>query len=333
MQKSTKERVKEITNDLEKGIREVFESGRYEAYLKTMSRFHGYSLNNTILIHLQKPNATLIAGYRAWQEKFHRNVMKGEKGIQILAPAPYKKTVTMDVYDSRHHPVMDADGNQVQRDQEIVVPAFKPVMVFDVSQTDGEPLPELAKTLVGDVNRYDEFLQALQRASAAPISFETLPSNLDGFFNLKDKTITIRSNMSEVQTVCAIIHEVTHSRLHDRKENTPPEERKDSRTMEVEAESVAYAVCAYYGIETGANSFGYIASWSKDKELPELKKSLETISRTASDLITDIDREWATLEKLQTHSMDSRSVSDRLEEAKAITDAQNRAVPRKEACL
>ena len=332
MQKSTKERVKEITDDLEKGIREVFESGRYEKYLKTMSRFHGYSMNNTILIHLQKPDATLIAGFRAWQEKFHRNVVKGEKGIRILAPAPFRKTVTMDVYDAHHNPVMDVNGNQVQKEQEIVVPAFKPVTVFNVSQTDGEPLPVLAKTLTGDVEQYSVFLQALQRASAAPIAFEDLPSNLDGFFSLKDKTITIRADMSEVQTVCAIIHEVTHSRLHDNKD-TPPEQRKDSRTMEVEAESVAYAVCAYYGIETGENSFGYIASWSKDKELPELKKSLETISRTASDLITDIDREWATLEKIQAHTMDAVSVTDRLEQFQQMTAAQNGAQPRKEACL
>ncbi len=332
MQKSTKDRVKEITDDLEKGIREVFESGRYKQYLKTMSRFHGYSMNNTILIHLQKPDATLIAGFRAWQEKFHRNVMKGEKGIRILAPAPFKKTVTMDVYDAHHNPVMDVNGNQVQKEQEIVIPAFKPVTVFDVSQTDGEPLPALAKTLTGDVDQYGTFLQALERASAAPIAFETLPSNLDGFFSLKDKSITIRSGMSEVQTVCAIIHEVTHSRLHDNKD-APPEERKDSRTMEVEAESVAYAVCAYYGIETGENSFGYIASWSKDKELPELKKSLETISRTASDLITDIDREWDTLQKLQVTALDGASVSDRLEQCLRMTAAQNRAQHGKEACL
>ena len=332
MQKSTKERVKEITDGLEKGIREVFESGRYEQYLQTMSRFHGYSLSNTILIHMQKPDATLLAGYRAWQDKFNRYVMKGEKGIRILAPAPYKKTVMIDLYDTQHNPVMDVNGNQLQREQQIVVPAFKPVTVFDVSQTDGEALPVLARTLIGDVEEYSQLLEALERASAAPITFQDLPSNLDGFFSLDDKSITIRSGMSEVQTVCAIIHEVTHSRLHDN-QDAPLTERKDSRTMEVEAESVAYAVCAYYGIETGENSFGYIASWSKDKELHELKKSLETIIRTASDLITDIDREWLTLEKLRPRERDCSSVSDRLEQCRQMASAQNRMTPGKEACL
>ena len=332
MLQNTKDRMKEITDSLEQGIRDVFESGKYETYLKTMSRFHSYSMNNTMLIYMQKPDATLVAGYHGWQQKFNRNVLKGEKGIQILAPAPIRKTVTMDVFDEHMRPVLDPDGNQVRKTEQITIPAFKPVTVFDVSQTEGEPLPELVQTLNGSVENYDNFLQALHRVSQAPISFKELPSNLDGFFNLKDKTITIRDGMSEAQTVCAIVHEVTHSRLHDKKAENP-EDRKDSRTMEVEAESVAFAVCANYGIETGENSFGYIASWSKDKELPELKKSLETITRTASELITDIERERSALEKERSHSMDATSITERLIACKTLSSGQDHYSPGKEACL
>lgn len=323
MPQSTKDRIKEITNRLEEGIRDVFESGKYETYLRTMSRFHSYSMNNTILIYMQKPDATHVAGFHSWQQKFNRSVMKGQKGIQILAPAPYQKTVTMEVFDKNMRPVLDANGNQVQKTETFTIPAFKPVTVFDVSQTEGEPLPELAKTLNGEVDHYQDFLEALTRASASPIGFKELPSNLDGFFHLKEKTITIREGMSEQQTVCAIIHEITHSRLHD-KSAEAPEERKDNRTMEVEAESVAFAVCAYYGIETGENSFGYIASWSKDKDLPELKKSLETISKTASGLISDIDAARSEIEK-------KRDGSDM-----DLTDfpvEPNEMCARKEACL
>ena len=324
-----KERMKEITDDLEKGIREVFESGRYDAYLRTMSRFHGYSMNNTLLIYMQKPDATLIAGYRSWQEKFQRNVLKGEKGIRILAPCPVKRTVTKDVYDSNHQPVLDSDGKHLQRTEVITIPAFKPVTVFDISQTDGEPLPMLAQTLTGNVNDYPLFLEALQRASGSVIHFEKLPPGMDGFFSLKDKTITIRNDMSEVQTICAMIHEITHSRLHDR-DQYETGMQKDSKTMEVEAESVAYAVCAYYGIETGSNSFGYIASWSKSKELPELKKSLETITSASSDLIKDIERSREELTKLKDPVLIEGSLKERLISCKQMTEQQK---PRKEACL
>lgn len=326
---NVQDRIKEITNKLEKGIREIFESGKYEKYLKTMSRFHSYSMNNTLLIYMQKPDATLIAGYRSWQEKFSRNVMKGEKGIQILAPCPYKKTVTLDVFDKNMRPVMDADGNQVQKTQEIMIPAFKPVTVFDVSQTDGEPLPVLAQTLTGEVKDYPLFLEALQKASGSVIRFEELPPGMDGFFSLKDKTITIRDDMSEVQTVCAMIHEITHSRLHDR-DQFEAGVQKDSKTMEVEAESVAYAVCAYYGIETGSNSFGYIASWSKSKELPELKNSLEMITRASSELIRDIDQSREELVKLKDPVLIEGSIKERLISCKQLTEQQK---PRREACL
>lgn len=324
-----RDRIKEITDELEKGIREVFESGKYEKYLKTMSRFHSYSMNNTLLIYMQKPDATLIAGYRSWQEKFQRNVLKGEKGIRILAPCPVKRIITKDVYDSNHLPVLDAEGKHLQRLEEITIPAFKPVTVFDVSQTDGEPIPMLAQTLTGDVKDYPFFLEALQKASGSVIHFEKLPPGMDGFFNLKNKTITIRNDMSEIQTVCAMIHEITHSRLHDRSK-IEKGAQKDSKTMEVEAESVAYAVCAYYGIETGSNSFGYIASWSKSKELPELKNSLETITRASSELIRDIDKSREELVKMKNPISLESSVEERLISCKQMTEQQN---PRKEACL
>ena len=292
-----------------------------------MSRFHGYSVNNTLLIHLQKPDATLVAGYRAWQEKFNRNVLKGEKGIRILAPAPVRKTVTRDVYDEQRNPVMDESGNQVRREQEIVIPAFRPVTVFDVSQTDGEPLPELARTLHGDVDGYGTFLEALERAAPVPVAFKDLPPSLDGYYDPRGRNIAIRSGMSERQTVCAVVHEMTHARLH-----SDAETGKDARTMEVEAESVAYAVCAYYGVETGENSFGYIAGWSRDRELPELKKSLETIRSAASGLITDIGREWEALRETPDHIFDDRSVIDRLEQCRHMTEARDLRQPGKEAC-
>ncbi len=325
---SMKERMRKIASDLERGIRDVFESGRYEAYLKTMGRFHRYSMSNTVLIYMQKPDATLIAGYRSWQDRFRRHVLKGEKGIRILAPCPYKKTVTADVFDGNMLPVLDAEGNQARSAREITVPAFRPVTVFDVSQTDGDPLPELAKMLTGSVDRYPEFLEALRRASAVPILFEDLPSGTDGFFSFRDKMIGIRKGMSEAQTVCAAIHEIAHSRLHCPADGAARE--KSGRTMEVEAESVAYAVCAYYGIETGENSFGYIASWSKDRSLPELKQSLETIVRAASGMIGDIGRAVEELDRAGPPERGESSVEERL---LTFRRESERTEPGREACL
>ena len=297
-EKSLKERMKEITDVLEKGIRDVFDSGTYEAYLKTMSRFHNYSMNNTMLIYLQKPDATRVAGYQAWQRKFHRSVRKGEKGIRILAPCPFKKTVP-----DEDSPDLSGSGANAPSSKIITVPAFRPVTVFDVSQTSGQPLPELVHPLKGDVEGYRAFHEALQNVSPVPIIYEDLPSDMDGFYSRNDKAITIRKGMSEVQTVSALVHEIAHARLHDALPEDPGE-WKDGRTMEVEAESVSYAVCSYYGIETGENSFGYIASWSKDKDLPELKNSLSTIVRASSGLITEIDRAREELAQSRLPSMD-----------------------------
>ncbi len=298
--KTNQERIKEITESIEAGIRALFESGTYQSYLTTMSRFHKYSVNNTVLIHMQKPDATLVAGFNAWKNKFGRHVKKGEKGIQILAPAAVQKKVQETVLDpDTHAPLLDADGNVVTEEKTVIsVPHFKPVTVFDVSQTEGKPLPALAQPLTGDVEHYEAFVEALHRSSPVPIEFEQMAPTTDGYFSASDQRIAIRPGMSEVQTVTAMVHEIGHSRLHDydklRAEALAAGGKepviKDRRTEEVEAESVAYSVCQYYGIETAENSFGYIAAWSKGKELKELKASLNTINKTASDLITDIDR-------------------------------------------
>ena len=298
--KTNQERIKEITESIEAGIRELFESGTYQSYLTTMSRFHKYSVNNTVLIHIQKPDATFVAGFNAWKNKFGRHVKKGEKGIQILAPAAVQKKVQETVLDpDTHAPLLDADGNVVTEEKTVIsVPHFKPVTVFDVSQTEGKPLPALAQPLTGDVEHYEAFVEALRRSSPVPIAFEQMAPTTDGYFSASDQRIAIRPGMSEVQTVTAMVHEIGHSRLHDydklRAEALAAGGKepviKDRRTEEVEAESVAYSVCQYYGIETAENSFGYIAAWSKGKELKELKASLNTINKTASDLITDIDR-------------------------------------------
>ena len=304
--KSNKQRIKEITVSIETGIREMFETERYQTYLSTMSRFHRYSVNNTMLIYLQKPDATLVAGFNKWRDQFGRHVKKGEKGIQIIAPTPVLKKIQETVLDpDTLTPVLDADGNQMTEERTVKIPLFKPVSVFDVSQTEGKPLPELVSTLSGDVEQYDAFVEALRRSSPVPISFEPMAASMDGFFSTTQHRIAIREGMSQVQTISAMIHEIGHSKLHDYDRikaeameagaDTPKE--KDRNTEEVEAESISYAVCQYYGIETAENSFGYIATWSKGKELKELRSSLETISKTVSSLITDIDRNFAEIRK------------------------------------
>ncbi len=296
---TNKERLKEITDGIEQGIKELFQSDRYRTYLSVMSRFHRYSVNNTMLIYMQRPTASLVAGFQKWQNQFGRHVKKGERGITIIAPTPFKKKIEEVKLDpDTKAPMLDAEGRQIMVEREISIPMFKPVKVFDVAQTYGKPLPQLAATLSGAVKEYDIFLEALRRAAAIPVSFQPIAQNTDGFFSLTSQSITIREGMSEVQTICALVHEIAHSRLHNyekqRAEAAAGEEsaepvRKDSRTEEVEAESVSYTVCKYFGIETGENSFGYIASWSRGKELKELRDSLETINKTASGLITDID--------------------------------------------
>ena len=393
---TNKERLKDITDSIERGIQDLFQSDKYAEYLRTMSRFHRYSVNNTMLIYMQKPDATLVAGFNKWRDQFERNVLKGEKGIKIIAPTPYKKKIEQEKRDpDTNLPMLDADGKVIVEEKEIKIPMFKPVTVFDVSQTDGKPLPQLASNLTGDVQNFEVFMEALKRTSPVPIDIKPIYDGADGFFSLDDQRITIREGMSEVQTVSAVVHEIAHSKLHNQKKIEEPkdapkyqeveifdipalfsngriaaaeipaglyrydlrgsdddpgmpiaventvmvnhagsiltakplelpengrilfneedglnfvggeisayqflnEQRKDRNTEEVEAESISFAVCAYYGIATGENSFGYIATWSKDKELKELRASLETINKTSSELITDIDRHYAEITK------------------------------------
>lgn len=393
---TNKERLKDITDSIERGIQELFQSDKYAQYLRTMSRFHKYSVNNTMLIYMQKPDATLVAGFNKWRDQFERNVMKGEKGIKIIAPTPFKKKIEQEKRDpDTNLPMLDADGKVIIEEKEIKIPMFKPVTVFDVSQTDGKPLPQLASDLTGNVQNYEVFMEALRRSSPVPIEIIPIRDGADGYFSLDNQKIAIREGMSEVQTVSAVVHEIGHAKLHNQKKIEEPkdatkyqeveifdipalfsngrvtpadipegmycydlrgsdddpgmpvmvenhvvvnhagsiitakpidlgedgrlaltedeglnfvggeisayrffnEQRKDRHTEEVEAESISFAVCAYYGIETGENSFGYIATWSKDKELKELRASLETINSTSSELITDIDRHYADIMK------------------------------------
>ena len=387
---TNRERLREITDGIEQGIKELFESEKYMRYLSVMSRFHRYSVNNTMLIYMQKPDATLVAGYNKWKDQFERHVKKGEHGITIIAPTPYKKKIEEQKLDpDTKAPILDKDGKIVTEEKEIEIPMFRPVKVFDVSQTDGKPLPELASSLSGNVPNYEAFMEALRRSAPVPITFEAMAADTDGYFSADHQKIAIRQGMSEVQTVSATVHEIAHSKLHNQKkiqiandeqyqeielfdklglfsngriarDNLPEgvycydlrgsdydpgdpvcveervvvnhagsvlltepleltedgrlmlteekglnftggfstlsqflqKQRKDRHTEEVEAESISYAVCKYFGIETGENSFGYIASWSQGKELKELRASLETINKTSGTLISDIERHY-----------------------------------------
>ena len=374
---SNKDRLKEITDSIEKGIQELFQSEKYQQYLRTMSRFHKYSVNNTMLIYMQKPDATVVAGFNKWRDQFGRNVLKGQKGIKIIAPTPYKKKIEEAKLDpDTRLPMLDADGKAIMEEKEIRIPMYKPVTVFDVSQTEGKPLPQLAADLTGSVQNYEVFMEAVKRSAPVPVFMEDM-SGMDGYFDDKNQHIAVRTGMSEVQTVCAAIHEIAHSLLHSRSkeanEVTPSwkvvmvseggtkhdfssgfkteaeakhfaeaenwnhldenqfewrlEVEEDlsavkaaalsRNTEEVQAESISYAVCAYFGIETGENSFGYIATWSKGKELPELKASLETINRTSSGLITDIDRNYKML--MKERGLDKEPESLAAEPAQEIT--------------
>ena len=300
---TNRERLQEITAGIEQGIKELFESEKYMRYLSVMSKFHRYSVNNTMLIYMQRPDATLVAGFNKWKNQFERHVKKGEHGITIIAPTPYKKKIEEMKRDPDTHAlILDADGKAVMEEKEIEIPMFRPVKVFDVSQTDGKPLPELASSLSGTVPHYEAFLEAVRRSASVPIEFEAMAANTDGYFSPDRQRIAIREGMSEVQTVSATVHEVAHSKLHDRQkiqetsaagDNASDQPKpKDRNTEEVEAESISYAVCQYFGIQTGENSFGYIASWSKDKDLKELRASLETINKTSCELINDIERNY-----------------------------------------
>ena len=303
-----KARLKEITDSIETGIRELFQSDKYRQYLSTMSRFHRYSVNNVMLIHMQKPDATHVAGFNKWRDNFGRNVRKGEKGIKIIVPTPYKKKIEEAKLDpDTKLPMLDADGNAIMEEKTIQIPMYKVVSVFDVSQTEGKPLPELAEKLTGNVQEYEAFMEALKRSAPVPIRIEPMGADMDGYFSASEQRIAIREGMSQVQTVSAVVHEIAHSKLHNyqkeqeqaalENEAAPPVPRKSRETEEIEAESISYAVCAYYGVETGANSFGYLASWSKDKELSALRESLETINKTSSGLISDIDRHYRDIMK------------------------------------
>ena len=348
---TNRERLQEITAGIEQGIKELFESEKYMRYLSVMSKFHRYSVNNTMLIYMQRPDATLVAGFNKWKNQFERHVKKGEHGITIIAPTPYKKKIEEMKRDpDTHAPILDADGKAVMKEKEIEIPMFRPVKVFDVSQTDGKPLPELASSLSGTVPHYEAFMEALRRSAPVPIEFEPMAENMDGYFSSEQQRIAIREGMSEVQTVSAAVHETAHSKLHDPKKyeieqswkvvmdsgggtvrdfqsgfateaeaeqfatemgwrfvdenrfewrlevqedlTAVKQATKNRNTEEVEAESISYAVCQYFGIQTGENSFGYIASWSKDKELKELRASLETINKTSCELINDIERNY-----------------------------------------
>ena len=348
---TNRERLQQITAGIEQGIQELFESEKYMRYLSVMSRFHRYSVNNTMLIYMQKPDATLVAGYNKWKNQFERHVKRGEHGITIIAPTPFKKKIEERKLDpDTKAPMLDAEGKVIMEEREAEIPMFRPVKVFDVSQTDGKPLPELASSLSGSVQNYEIFMEALRRSAPVPLSVEPMAANMDGYFSPDQQRIAIRAGMSEVQTVSAAVHEIAHSKLHDPKKyeaeptwkivmvsgggvkhdyrldfateaeaeqaaaendwryvdenqfewrleveedlTAVKQAVKNRNTEEVEAESISYAVCQYYGIQTADNSFGYIATWSQDKTLPELRASLETINKAAGELIADIDRHY-----------------------------------------
>ena len=298
------DKLKEITDRLEQGITELFESERYKEYLRVMSKFHNYSFNNTLLIAMQKPDASLVAGFSSWKNNFGRNVMKGEKGIKIIAPSPFTVKQEVEKTDPQTgKPVIGKDGKPVTEEKEIKVPAYKVVSVFDVSQTEGRELPDIAvNELTGDVDRFNDFFAALEQASPVPVGFEKIEGGAHGYYHLEEKRIAIDEGMSDLQTLKTAIHEIAHAKLHDIDLNAPKEEQKprvDRRTREVEAESVAYTVCQHYGLDTSDYSFGYVAGWSSGKELAELRGSLETIRSTAAEMINAIDGHFAELQKAQ----------------------------------
>ena len=317
----------EITARLEEGIKEIFSSGKYADYLKVMSRFHRYSLNNTLLIAMQNPEASLVAGYHAWQKKFERHVCKGEQAIRIIAPAREAPVQKEKLDPVSQQPILDKDGQPIMEETEINVPRFKVVPVFDVSQTEGKELPSLSKALDKPVQAYELLFNALKNASPVPIAFENMKATKDGYYHLKDKRIALRKGMSESQTLASAVHEIAHAKLHDRDPQArgaqAGEKGKDPRTQEVEAESIAYAVCQYYGIETGENSFGYVAGWSGDKELSELKASLKTIRDTASDLIDSIDAKMLELKnELDKEPAQTKETARKTVKGKAVALAE-----------
>ena len=319
-------KVKEITAQLEAGVKDLFNSERYQDYLKAMSKFHDYSLNNTLLIVMQKPDASLVAGFNKWRDEFERHVKRGEKGIKILAPAPYKIKKEQEKLDPDGKPIIGEDGKPVTEQKEITVPAFKVVSVFDVSQTDGKEIPDIAvDSLTGSVEQYEDFFKALEQTSPVPVGFERIESGAHGYYHNAEKRIALNKGESELQTVKTLIHEIAHAKLHDIDLNAPPEqqqERPSRRTREVEAESIAYTVCQHFGLDTSDYSFGYVAGWSSDKDIKELKASLETIRATASELITEIDGHFRELQQQREAAQEERPVLESLdpEQQQAIRD-------------
>ena len=326
------EKLKEITDRLEQGITELFDSERYKEYLRVMSKFHNYSFNNTLLIAMQKPDASLIAGFNSWKNQFQRNVKKGEKGIKIIAPSPFKiKQETEKIDPQTQKPVIGRDGKPVTEEKEITIPAYKVVSVFDVSQTEGKELPDIAvDALTGDVEQYSDFFAALEKTSPVPIGFEKIEGGAHGYYHLEDKRIALDEGMSELQTLKTAIHEIAHAKLHDIDLNAPKDEqqpRVDRRTREVEAESVAYTVCQHYGLDTSDYSFGYVAGWSSGRELAELKSSLETIRSAAADIINSIDGHIAELQKQHEAEKAAPDLAAAQEQQteKTLTDLQKKA--------
>ncbi len=301
MENPAHKQVNELTDKLEQGIKDLFESDKYKDYLKAMSRFHTYSFNNVMLIAMQKPDASLIAGYNAWKNIHHRQVKKGEKAIKILAPAPYTIKISKDKIDpATQKPILDANGKPVQEEVEIRKPAFKVVNVFDVSQTDGKEIPTIGvNELHGNVDEYKILFNAIKDISPVPVGFEEISSRAKGYYHQNQKRIAISEGMSELQNLKTLIHEIAHARLHDIDQNISKEQasRPDQRTREVQAESIAYVICQYYGLDTSDYSFGYIAGWSSGQELGELKESLNTIRSAASKMITEINQNIEELQK------------------------------------
>ena len=319
------EKVKEITARLEQGVQAIFDSDRYKEFLTAMSKFHDYSLNNTILIAMQGGN--LVMGFRQWEKEFDRHVKKGEKGIKIFAPAPYKVKKLVDKIDPEtRKPMLDREGKAIKEEKEITVPAFKVITVFDISQTEGKEFPDLSvKPLLADVEQYEDFFAALEKASPVPIAFEQITNGANGYFSLTDKRIAIKEGVSELQAVKTAIHEIAHAKLHDVDLNAPPEEqnRVDRRSREVQAESVAYTVCQHFGLDTSDYSFGYVAGWSSGKEMTELKASLETIQATAKELITEIEGHFTELQQQRQAEQEQQPpVFDKLppEQQQALSD-------------
>lgn len=313
--KGHSDKIKELTDKLEAGIKEVFTSDKYREYLSTMNKFHNYSFNNSMLIHMQKPNASYVAGIKTWNT-MERHVRKGEKGITIFAPCPYKVKKPVEVIDPKTGQVKrDIHGKPVTEEKEITYASFRAISIFDISQTEGKPLPELAKELKGEIPDYMILMDSIREVAPVPIKFESWSESKKGHYDLANKEIVIKSGMSELQTVKTAIHETAHSILHKDQAHV-----KDSATMEVEAESVAFVVCQHLGLDTSDYSFGYLAGWSSGKELPELKSSLQTIQKTAHELIEDLDK--AILK--HTNNIDiSQSIADEPMKISSIVDTKN----------